>query len=417
MATLIDSLTNLVSPATGQIAEKLGESETAVSRGVTSSLGSVLGGLVNKTKDPTAFGQIFDLISSRPASTNLTGDLQTAVGGLRTSGGTNTSTKFLGMLFGGRTNAVGDLLGRTAGFKNPTSGSSLLSFAVPLVLGFFGKRVHDDGLNASSLTNLLTSERDSIVAAAPPGFMSVLESAPQTPRVEEREFRKTATPADRPYIRDTRTEGGRRWLWPVVGVAAVALAWLAVSHSKPRRTSEAVTTGMTASAGGLIDTSAGEVSKTVGSLGAFGKRRLPNGVELNVPEYGIETKVIGFIEGPQPVNDLTWFDFDRLNFATGSARVLPESQEQLSNIAAILRAYPNVTVKIGGYTDNVGSSAANLKLSKDRADAVKQALVRSGIATNRITTEGYGSLHPVADNSTEEGRERNRRIAVKVTQK
>ena len=86
MATLIDSLTNLIAPATGQIAAKLGESEAAISSGVTSSLGSVLGGLLDKTKDPAAFGHIFDVISSAPPSTNLTGDLQSAVGALGASG-------------------------------------------------------------------------------------------------------------------------------------------------------------------------------------------------------------------------------------------------------------------------------------------------------------------------------------------
>jgi len=58
MATLIDSLTDLIAPATGQIAAKLGESEAAVAHGVTTTLGSVFGGLLNKTKDPAAFGQI-----------------------------------------------------------------------------------------------------------------------------------------------------------------------------------------------------------------------------------------------------------------------------------------------------------------------------------------------------------------------
>ena len=222
MATLIDSLTSLIAPATGQIATKLGESEAAIAGGMTSTLGSVLGGLLNKTKDTAGFGQIFDVISSAPPSADLTSDLQTAVGALGTtgSGATSSTTSFLGTLFGGKTDAVTDLLGRTAGFKNPTSASSLLAFAVPMVINFFGKKVHEGGLDASSLTNLLTSERDSITAAAPPGLMNVLESAPQTPRVEEREIQRTVTPADRPYIGDTRTERGGRWLWPAVGIAA-----------------------------------------------------------------------------------------------------------------------------------------------------------------------------------------------------
>ena len=423
MATLIDSLTTLVSPATGQVAEKLGESETAVSRGVTSSFGAVLGGLVNKTKDPTTFGQIFDLISSGTPSANVSGDVETALGGLGAGGASSNASKFLAMLFGGRTNAVADLISRTAGFKNPASGTSLLSLAVPVVIGFFGKKVRDEGLNATSLTDVLTSERDNIVAAAPPGFMNVLQGAPEAPRVQEREYRRTATAADRPYVRETRPEGSRRWLWPVVGVAAVALAWLAISHSKPRGVRREVSSGAAAldtaarRVGGYVDTAAGEISRSFGKLGAFGKRRLPNGVEITVPEYGMESRLIVFIESAQPVNDLTWFDFDRLNFATGSAKILPQSEEQLNNIAAVLRAYPNVNVKIGGYTDNVGGSAANLKLSKDRANAVRDALIRDGISPTRLTAEGYGSLHPVADNSTEEGRARNRRIAVKVTKK
>src|SRR6476659_5143760 len=82
MATLIDSLTNLVTPAVGQIAAKLGESETAVSTGVTGSLGAMLGGLLHKSTDTAAFAQIFDVIGSAPPSANLDGDLQTAVGAI-----------------------------------------------------------------------------------------------------------------------------------------------------------------------------------------------------------------------------------------------------------------------------------------------------------------------------------------------
>jgi K(+)-stimulated pyrophosphate-energized sodium pump len=117
------------------------------------------------------------------------------------------------------------------------------------------------------------------------------------------------------------------------------------------------------------------------------------------------------------VNDTTWFDFDRLTFDTNSATLSAQSQEQLGNIASILKAYPNMQIKIGGYTDNTGDYAANMQLSQQRADSVQQQLVGMGIAAERIQAEGYGPQHPIADNSTEAGRARNRRIALLVTRK
>lgn len=83
------------------------------------------------------------------------------------------------------------------------------------------------------------------------------------------------------------------------------------------------------------------------------------------------------------MNDTTWFEFDRLNFASGSATILPESQEQLDNITAVLKAYPTVNVKIGGYTDNTGDPAANQKLSQARAESVMQALTAKVVAAKR----------------------------------
>jgi len=159
-------------------------------------------------------------------------------------------------------------------------------------------------------------------------------------------------------------------------------------------------------------------SDAASTLGAFGKKQLPGGVELNIPERGIESNLIAFItDSSRPVNDTTWFNFDRLNFATGSASILPESEVQLNNIAAVLKAYPDVNVKVGGYTDNTGNAAANRTLSQQRASAVRQALIGKGIAANRLVAEGYGSDHAVGDNATEEGRAQNRRIALRVTKK
>jgi outer membrane protein OmpA-like peptidoglycan-associated protein len=153
-------------------------------------------------------------------------------------------------------------------------------------------------------------------------------------------------------------------------------------------------------------------------LGALVDMRLPNGVSLNIPTNGVENRLSAFIgDAIRPVDKATWFSFGRLEFETGSAQLRPSSQEQLRNVAEILKAYPQVHLKIGGYTDNSGNPATNLKLSADRATNTMNALVALGVDRGRLAAEGYGEQHPVADNATEEGRQRNRRIDVNVTKK
>ena len=82
-----------------------------------------------------------------------------------------------------------------------------------------------------------------------------------------------------------------------------------------------------------------------------------------------------------------------------------------------MKAYPNVQIKVGGYTDSTGDAAANLKLSQGRADAVVAGLTALGIDASRLEAKGYGEQYPVGDNTTEEGRAKNRRVSMLVTQK
>jgi K(+)-stimulated pyrophosphate-energized sodium pump len=160
------------------------------------------------------------------------------------------------------------------------------------------------------------------------------------------------------------------------------------------------------------------VSDAIKNLGAKMDKALSSGVTLNIPENGIESNLLKFIEDKsKAVDKTTWFDFDRLTFETGKASLKPESAEQLKNIAEILKAYPEVNVKVGGYTDNQGDANANLKLSSDRASAVKAELIKLGIDDARLESEGYGVEHPIASNDTEEGRAANRRTSVRVTKK
>lgn len=140
--------------------------------------------------------------------------------------------------------------------------------------------------------------------------------------------------------------------------------------------------------------------------------------KLSVKSGSLEHSLFTFIhDESQAVSKDKWFNFDQVTFATGSTTPEASSATQLQNIHDILMAFPKVKLKIGGYTDNVGKSEDNLKLSQARAESIVAELVKLGVPADRLAAEGYGDQHPVGDNSTEEGRAQNRRMALRVTEK
>lgn len=110
-----------------------------------------------------------------------------------------------------------------------------------------------------------------------------------------------------------------------------------------------------------------------------------------------------------------WYTIENLYFQSGSGDLKPGSEAQLNNLAEIMNAYPNLKVKLGGYTDNTGNENSNLKLSNLRAQTAKLKLLEMGIPGDRIEAEGYGSQFPVCEaNDTDECKAQNRRIDVRV---
>lgn len=101
---------------------------------------------------------------------------------------------------------------------------------------------------------------------------------------------------------------------------------------------------------------------------------------------------------------------DGIVFKTGSAEISPVSEEILMQAFNTLDRHPEIEVEIQGHTDNTGKHAMNMKLSQRRADAVKAWLAKKGIAASRVSTKGYGPDQPSAPNTTEEGKQKNRRI-------
>jgi len=101
-------------------------------------------------------------------------------------------------------------------------------------------------------------------------------------------------------------------------------------------------------------------------------------------------------------------------FAPGKADIGAGAQRSIDKLAEFLKAYPKRNVLIEGHTDNLGDEAFNVKLSQQRADAVRDLLVARGISRQRIQTKGYGPKFPVVDNDSAAGRQQNRRVEVLV---
>jgi outer membrane protein OmpA-like peptidoglycan-associated protein len=99
-----------------------------------------------------------------------------------------------------------------------------------------------------------------------------------------------------------------------------------------------------------------------------------------------------------------------VNFDNDMAVLRPEASAILDQAAESLKAWGDVKVEVAGHTDSRSSDAYNMTLSQNRANAVREYLVGKGIAAERLTAKGYGESQPVADNDTEEGRFKNRRV-------
>lgn len=101
-----------------------------------------------------------------------------------------------------------------------------------------------------------------------------------------------------------------------------------------------------------------------------------------------------------------------INFDTGKADIKPDSAAIIEQIAALLKAHPELKVSIEGHTDNVGTPQSNKALSTQRAKSVMSAVVAKGIAAARLAAVGWGQEKPIADNRSEEGRAKNRRVEI-----
>jgi len=376
---LIGSLKALITPAViAKASSVFGESEAAVIKGFDVALPTVLGALASKVDDCSFMSRLFDLIKEPEADGSFLRDVANLIGhGAPNLPAINVGSRFLSLLFGGNTLSLGNALSSVAGVK-PSTGSSMLNIAGPLVLGLLGKTVRRNGLDSAGLADMVLGQKDSILAFVPNTLCKIL-SADQAAETALRAA-EIALPETSPFQ-----------FFPLL-LLLLGLWGLFSLFTRDE--------------GAPID----YLSST-----------LPGGFQISYAAAGIEGKLLAFILDPsQSADNDVWFNFDRLLFEKDATTVKSESRNQLRNIAEIMKAYPSVGIRVGGYTDSSGDPAANLKLSRDQANSVRQELIGLGIAAERLTTEGYVQEHQkhlVADNAGKEGRAQNVRVALRVAQK
>ncbi|WP_316818975.1 OmpA family protein [Pedobacter nyackensis] len=440
---LIELLKNEVSDKViSSLSQKAGVSEDQVKTGFSAGIPAILAGILkNGAGGNSGFlSSILSGVTGSGADTNPTDLLNNSEDSLLEKG-----KSMLGGLFGNDTSAVAGVLSSSTGLS-PEKSTGLLAMIAPLVTGFITKIMAGKGWNITDLLGKIFENKADITAALPQGLGDSLSLANvkmpdlKIPKVETPEVDiPKAPPLQYRNVPEPKSGGGiLKWLIPLLIV--LIAAWWLMGKSGCNETKmngmadtlsahvdsigtgidsrvDMVETGATAAIG-TITGKLNEAGDFVRDLGATMSKKLPDGNEISIAENSVENRLISFIEDKdKPVDKTTWFTFDRLYFETGKTTLKPESQEQLKNMAAILKAYPNVHLKMGGYTDNTGDAALNKKLSNDRANTAMQELTKLGIDANRLSAEGYGPEHPIASNETPEGRAQNRRIDIRVTQK
>jgi outer membrane protein OmpA-like peptidoglycan-associated protein len=388
MPTIIDSLRELVSPAIlSALSRQTGESEIGISRGLSAAIPAIASTIAGRADDQGFVKNLFDLATKTAARPPLD-----AVNAFTSSPtGIDTTSPiggWLSGLFGHNLSGVTERMARYAGISG-ASATWLLSIAAPLVLGYIGRLVRSDGLSVAGLAEVLRAHRAQLASSLPAGFkMPEMVSAP---------YENVRTAGDMP------SRGMSVPLMALLGALCVGgLIWWARQPVEMDRVAFVEVEPPSRAIG------------TTGTLTGTFVRTLPGNATITIPAVGsAEDRLSLYLASASPRE--TTITLDRIEFDSDSAMLTADSNVQLDNIATILRAYPRAHVAVTGYTDSVGDDAANVVLSRARANTVAAKLTANGVQPERVHAEGYGSQKPMADNATEAGRAQNRRVELGVT--
>jgi outer membrane protein OmpA-like peptidoglycan-associated protein len=355
MSLLTDLFSTLERCGMSEVAGASGQWDHSISRGIEAAMGTVLGGIAGKSGTPGLVQHILDLVPAGGVEAG-TADLSSAMTD-PDSPLISVGRRILSMVFGGSESRIAQALGSETGLSAVTA-SSLLAMAAPLVASFLGKRAADEGLSTAGVASLLQREAPAIRAALPAGMSSLLGP-------DESEAVPTGTMATHAAEQGS---WARNWILPVFLLALIPGLWLLTHGRKP-----------------AVEAPPAEIGTA--------NRSMPD-VDSTIPML------------PGKLD---------LQFPAGSMQLHPEAEARMRDFVAALEGNPNAHISVSGYTDSTGSDGGDMRLSQERAEAVKTALIGMGLSADRITARGYGHRNPIGDDLTAGGRVANNRVTVEIS--
>lgn len=432
-----------------QAGKFLGASETTMKSAVDAALPALLGSVMQKASTPSGTSDLMKLLNTPGLDPGIVGNLGGYLGGGdKTSSLLSLGSGLLSSLFGDKLGGLINTIASMFGLKS-TAASNLMALAAPMVLGSLKNYVTQNRLDAGGLATLLAGQSDflkprldsrltsALGFGSVGAFLSSLtgtagRAADAVGAAAGRAAGAAGAAAGRAadaagaYGAAAYSAGGAavaegrsalsRW-WPWLLAAAAAIILLPQLRYCGQEATQKVGDAAKATAQAASD--AAKATADAAKTGAAAVARavktfeLPNGVKIEASDGGFTATMIAFLNSKDAALG-KGYSFDELFFDTGSATIKSESTKQLEQLAAVLKAYPNVAISIEGHTDNTGDAAANKALSVERAAAVEKALERLGVDDARISSAGYGPAKPIASNDTEDGRAQNRRVEVVV---
>ncbi|MEM6963176.1 MAG: OmpA family protein [Bacteroidota bacterium] len=441
MANLLNTLKDqMKDDIFAQASQFLGTDAASIKSAMGVAVPTILGSLIKQTSSSEAAETILETITKRNFDERTFDNLE------RTLTQENLSNELLKSgnevltnLMNNKLDAVVGIVASISALKKKTA-TSVMNMTAPLVLAAVGHYAKQKSLDTEGLSELLTQQSANVASALPEGMGNLIGFATGVgigDRIE-------ALAASAKNTVDASSKGSSNILTrilPLLLVLAVGYfgwQWWEKNHAEDKvigetetefyrtidtiaatdDTSKHVATAVENKINEAADTLSEEAKHLVDTT----KKIVREALDTTAESSKAILSNINFTAGSVGEKFEDWlssgaagtknFRFNHLTFAKGSENI--SDTTEVNNLAAVLKAYPNVHIEVGGHTDSGGNADANMTLSQKRAEAIKAQLIAQGVSKDRVAAKGFGSSVPTTDNAEDAA---NRRVEIRVTQK